>query len=472
MAIAAKVSFGGMTGAVQNKKQGGVGSLASTPVFKKLDLISKTLLEIKQIMQKGAPTGGAQVFNQFKKSLSETISKTALAQDAPIWGDIAAGIGGIVLAARGIYDVASSIFKKLVEASPHLQATMTVLNKTVEVTLRPIADTISMFLRPFLISWLRIVLPIYRSWKAWMDEGGGLQARVTLGEGWEQIKEGIFEIDFEKIFSGFETVWEGVKQLFGSFGEEVLGSQLDGFYAWWEKAQKKFETSGVFDTLWAILKEGFWESVEYLMKQFGLIDERQEIDDFGQALKAIVGDSVYEALTDIWEAFGEYLENLGDVWWLGPLAPFGAAMITLWERAVPSMIDTLITELKNKWGQWSYSTFGTGDPRIWNRPMTGSEQEAVSEYYAELREARNSNGSLKSMLGMASGGVMPGDGWRYLHQGETVIPKHDTRSMNFNPNITVNANVTSNMDIQQLADQIANLTYDGLRRRVSYYTLR
>lgn len=114
-----------------------------------------------------------------KIGVTDAFTKTAFAQDFPIWGDILAGIGGLVLLMRALFDVAKTAFRKLVEASPHLQATMALINKTLNVTLRPIGDTISLFLRPFILAWLRFVLPIYKSWRKWFGEGGGGRSTRT-----------------------------------------------------------------------------------------------------------------------------------------------------------------------------------------------------------------------------------------------------------------------------------------------------
>jgi len=56
-----------------------------------------------------------------------------------------------------------------------------------------------------------------------------------------------------------------------------------------------------------------------------------------------------------------------------------------------------------------------------------------------------------------------------LHQGETVIPAHmQGMTMNSSPNITINANINSDMDLQALADRLSGIMMESLQRRNSY----
>jgi len=308
---------------------------------------------------KGAPgTGGG---------FAEAFARTTFAQDFPIWGDILAGLGGLVLAVRALVDVVKWGFGKLVEASPHLQATMSLIAKIINITLRPIADTVSMFLRPLAIAWLRVVLPVYKAWRTWFGEGGGAEARIEIGEGFKEVIAGLIGLDFERMFEGFGRIFDGVVHLFSSFADEVIGPQIKKVYDFWKAAQEQFQTSGIFDTMGAIIKDVFLEGIEFLMERVGMIGESTEIESFGQAI-GIVLKGAWDSLTDkikninweetlgplypafkvIWDWFGAYLENLGEVWWLGPLAPFAAAVKTTWDTIVGPMVDSLIEKLDEK----------------------------------------------------------------------------------------------------------------------------
>ena len=293
---------------------------------------------------------------------ADAFAKTAFAQDFPIWGDILAGIGGLVLAVRAVFDLMKWAFNKLVDASPHLQATMEILNKTIKLTLRPIGDTISMLLRPFILAWLKFVLPIYKSWREWFGKDGqGGQSISIIAGGWEQIKEGIFEFDFEQMWAGVGQVWDGFKKLFSSFFSDVMKPQFDKIKEWWNNAKEQFGTTGFFDTLWASFKELGLEGIEFIMERLGMIGDEVDISSVGQALgivfksawdtfKASVGDTAWGNLIikfseGLWTLWTDFTKKLEKFWWLGPLAPFAVAMMILWEKIVGPMVQSLKNKL-------------------------------------------------------------------------------------------------------------------------------
>ncbi len=295
------------------------------------EIVAKIVFDetsLKKSMEIGGGGGGTNGF-------VDALSKTGMGLDTPVIGEIGAAVGGLVLALNALVDVAKWGFKKLVDASPHLQATMSILAKAVKITLRPIGDVVSSFLRPFLIGWLRFVLPVYKAWRQWFGEGGGAEAKIEMGEGFTKLKEGLFEMDFEKMWEGMKGIASGFKNLFTSFGEEVLGPQLNLFYEWWATLQEKFNTSGVFDTLWGIIKEGVswawgaaWEWVE------GQLEKTK----WGQKLLGFK-----DGLWGMWLDFAEEMKAYEE--WPAVVRPFMVAMETLWGEFVPGMADTLVTAL-------------------------------------------------------------------------------------------------------------------------------
>jgi len=295
---------------------------------------------LKQSMNIGGGKGGSG-----GGGISGAISKTAFAQDSPVWGDIMAGVGGMVLALNALVDIVKWGFGKIVAASPHLQATMDLLTKTVKVTLRPIGDVISSLFRPFLIGWLRVVLPVYKAWRQWFGEGGGLEARIEISEGFSEIWEGIKNWDFTQVMDGVKQVWDGFKDLFKSFGSEVLGPQVDAFYDWWAERQEQFNTSGIFDTLWEMFKSAASGVMTFIWEQ----TFKPAWDKFIEYLKgttwgnALVNFS--ETLWGLWTDFGTKLESYS---WAGPLAPFFAAIATGWDGIVEPMVSSLVDKLSEK----------------------------------------------------------------------------------------------------------------------------
>ena len=295
------------------------------------------------------------------KGFSDAIAKTAFAQDSPFWGDIAAGIGGIVLLLRAVHDVAKAAFRKLVEASPHLQATMALVNKTLNITLRPIGDTISLFLRPFVIAWMRFVLPIYKQWRKWFGAGGGKEAREEIGTGFKRAIGGLLEVDFGEMFAGFKDVFLGFIKLFATFGSEVLGPQFEIAVDWWKRAQEKFNTSGIFDTIGTILKDIFLSAVNLFVEAFGLTDKAFE--NIGEILQSVFGKAwttftdlisgltdtdiqpFIDTITGVWDKFTEFVQATPVKKWEMMLAGFALAVENVWGAIVEPMVQALIEKI-------------------------------------------------------------------------------------------------------------------------------
>ena len=316
---------------------------------------------LKKSMSLGGTGGGS---SNSGGGFGEAVARTGMGLDTQILGEIGAALGGLVLVGKATFDLLSAGFRKITESSPHLQATMDIIAKTLKVTLRPIGDTISMFLRPFAISWLRVVLPIYKAWRQWFGEGGGSEARLEIAGGFKEIADGIWEIDADKIFSGIEQVWSGVKNLFGSFAEEVMGPQFDKMGEWWERLQEKMGTTGIFDTLWESFKSGALAVFEWLLQKFDVLGEEETLSGFGEGFTAILstawegllgsiagtswGDTLIGLGDDLYSIWETFMSNIEGFEWAGPLAPLFGAVKTGWEEIVQPMVDSLVTKLEEK----------------------------------------------------------------------------------------------------------------------------
>jgi len=64
-----------------------------------------------------------------------------------------------------------------------------------------------------------------------------------------------------------------------------------------------------------------------------------------------------------------------------------------------------------------------------------------------------------------TGGIMPHTGLAYLHAGERIIPRNESSQVvNFSPNITINAEVTSGYDVRRLASELNEYWASDFRR--------
>lgn len=126
------------------------------------------------------------------------------------------GVGGIAAGVAGGQAIFTGIKKgidALVRASPMLQASLTIFSKSMELLLRPIGDTIGMWLRPFLIKFLQFGMTFYKDYAS-----GGF---------WYAFKEaiaGIFKGGGESGASTGETISDVTKV----GGTIVIGAALLG----------------------------------------------------------------------------------------------------------------------------------------------------------------------------------------------------------------------------------------------------
>jgi len=199
------------------------------------------------------------------------------------------------------------------------------------------ADTLAMFLRPFVISWLRFVLPVYKRWREWMKGGGGSENKLELGEGFKKIKEGIFEFDIVKILSGVKDVFKAIAGTLKTVFFDVMFPQLKGWYTKWKELQSQFNTSGVFDTLWAIVKKNMFAKLKDAWKGF---EEYARGTTWGTVLFGIK-----DAIWSVWTWFTKKLEGFS---WLGPLKPFAEGIKTKWDEVVGPMVDKLSAAMREK----------------------------------------------------------------------------------------------------------------------------
>jgi len=106
-------------------------------------------------------------------------------------GGVALGVGLLKGIEKG--------FQTLVDASPRLQAQLAVFRKGMMLVLRPIADVVSVWLKPFLMRFLQFGMKFYQDyqsggfWSAFKEALGGL-GDMIFGEGssfWDRLTTGL-----------------------------------------------------------------------------------------------------------------------------------------------------------------------------------------------------------------------------------------------------------------------------------------
>lgn len=212
-------------------------------------------------------------------------------------GAAAGGGGGLVTAiaegnilAKGIISVLKGMWKTLKESSGHLKASLTIASQAFKLALRPMADTIGLFLRPFAIGMLRWGITFYKKFAGKTlgeiflgggDEepaaGGGLGG--IAGEAGESLlnKLGVSDEAQEKAGSAlrkffseegplakmgetlnekFEAAREALNEVFGTFLSDKLGKAGEKLNTWIEGGRENMRV-WLTEKVPTFLEEGY-----------------------------------------------------------------------------------------------------------------------------------------------------------------------------------------------------------------------
>ena len=205
----------------------------------------------------------------------------------------------------------------------------------------------------------------------------------------------------------FELVWAGFK-IFFEFVNLGFGTVIALGVAAWE---------------W--IKVGFGKAIDFFIWVGGLIK-------FG------------------WEGLMKFMN------WVGGLIKFG------WDGLM-RLFGTIVNGIKTSWDK--LMSIGT---TVFNKLKSFFENIMSLIKNAFKKDDKKDKG------GKAVGGSIDKTGMYQLHAGERVLTAGQTQrnsggsSYSFNMPITINATVSSDIDIRQLASKLAELQETELRRRVSY----
>lgn len=260
------------------------------------------------------------------------------------------GIGKLAAsfaAGMAIWEGIKSLMGKLVAASPQLVASIGILKKAFEFTLRPIGDAISGALRPFALAWLKFSLKWYK------DVGPKM-------EKW-----------FTAIIS---NTGEFVKTFFGEQG--LLGGDLGVFL------------SNLFKDL---IPAQFAETWDQLKETLGALWKFLTVDmlPVWQILGTLLGVVILFALKSLkfgLESLKIALEFLGPIisvvigWLADKLAPAF--------EAIPGIIDDVFQAL-NKWRETIVNFFTKIIPEAWEalKVAVSKKMEEIKTTISEIWES-------------------------------------------------------------------------------------
>ena len=215
----------------------------------------------------------------------------------------AAGFGkmaGAVAAGMAALEIIKKFMGKLVQSSPRLEATMNLLNKSFGLLLRPIGDTLALFLKPFAIQMMRFAVPFYKKWyssdfmQTAMKEGVGeaIKDLTIFGKEGLGAPGGAFrnkEGEPGGTFLGIiPAIIDKAKELWATFGE-----RFDWFV----------EKASVFFT--ETLPEAFGWASEKISSFFG--ETLPELwDQISSTMTVFFGETLPEVTRSLWDKFIEF----------------------------------------------------------------------------------------------------------------------------------------------------------------------
>jgi len=191
------------------------------------------------------------------------------------------------------------------------------------------------------------------------------------------------------------------------------------------------------------------------------------IMDGWNAIVSFVMDNVITPIIDAWIKVWDFINEK-------VITPIKEAWSAVWTFVSEKFIEPVKTAFL---GIYTYINEKIIEPikTAWESIVTwfdGNIIQPIKTFFSKLvtgiKEALG-NLPLVGKYFKQTGGYIGETGMYQLHQGETVIPAHmQGMTNNFTPNITINANVANNMDLQSLADELSSIMMDNLQRRNSY----
>jgi len=379
--------------------------------------------------------------------------------------------------------VGKKVFKVLEAASPALKQQMIVMRKSISLILRPIGDIMAKFLRPMAI-W---VMKFAQKWYSIFGSGSGeegsrdaledkksqLEDQLKLAEAVgdedkaKEIKDELDEVIKALDPSPLRNVWDIITgSLTGNVGKVAVAlADLweDNLKPAWEATK---EWAGkMWDTLssaWEGVKD--WVGMiwnDYLVPAWTGVKEK--IVKAWDGYVEWVGKLWTDYIEKPWKKVSSWLSSLWEDWVVTPFKKIAGWLHDTWDKYVTAPFKSWREKADSLW-ETIKSAFDKVVKKIKSWNPVKKVKDGVSSAYNWA----------KDKLGYATGGTIPETGMYQLHAGERVLNAGETsrmkadQSVSVTNNITIQASINNDLDINVLARKLARLQETELRRRVSY----
>jgi hypothetical protein len=292
----------------------------------------------------------------------------------------------------------------------------------------------SLFIKPLAVALLRFAIPFYKAFREFLTSDASKEAITQIQTGAQQIGEGLFTLDFNKLKEGLSNLFGGIKDLIVSWFD-ISGTSISEF---WEKF-KTFASDAwnwfksILTTGWDLISKPLTDAFKWAWNTFWDFLGGLGNEDWANSVS-----SFEKGLESLWDTFSGYLEEFD---WSGPLAPFLAALKTGWDEIVGPMVDSLIKALNEK--------------------IPGFK-EAVEWLFSPQDEEQGLFGGLVSIVSTLTNVIFPGLGTAMQVLYDTILEKIGTKddtgeSIIGGFNNTTNAVNTSTASTNILIEALNNI---------------
>lgn len=168
--------------------------------------------------------------------------------------DSSAGIAGSVASGMAIFGVIKGILTKMWDvmkkSSPMLQSSLKIINTTLMLMLKPIADMFGMILRPFALMMIKWAIPFYKKTMENLNKPGGLTGGI-IGAGVGAIIAAITAVIVASAVGVSAPITTSIIAVVAAiFGAITLGLAGINLGAWITEKVK-----GIFDSIFSLFSK-------------------------------------------------------------------------------------------------------------------------------------------------------------------------------------------------------------------------
>lgn len=412
-------------------------------------------------------------------------------------GTIAKG----VILSQAMLKVAKDTWRVMSDVSGHLKSSMNIMKKSIQLFIKPIADTMGLVLRPFALLMMQAAIPFYRAFL----NSGMFKAILTPSDQRTEKEQALATTaEIGTGLVGGAIAGAGIGSLGGPAGAAIgaiIGAFVGGLLGMIPGVIRAFENIKIIAEGWLGNGGPLREKLDGFFGKFGInMDETREklakMQEEGAAWYELLIAGFGDMISQFWGSVNQGVANIKLIIteWAGyfldqvryalyAITDFFTVTIPGWITTGWDTVQEFVTVTVPAWVREGFETlrdFFTKDIPKWFTEMVDKIKDKVKNIGGGIGNiASGAWSGIKSFGskvfgGKAGGGFARETGMYPLHAGEFVMRAGQVEnvrgepSQSFAPNITVNADVNKDIDIRYLADELNRLMEVEYRRKVSY----